>query len=194
MNEVRSDRVDLSTFDNRWYSPGRNALVRAIWLLACRAFLETWVPWPSAWKCALLRAFGAQVGRAVVIKQRVTIKYPWNVAIGDHAWIGEGVWLDSLARVEIGAHACLSQDAMIETGNHDWAAPAFDLIVRPVTIGDGVWVAARALVLPGATLASHAVLTAGSTLGGATEAFGIYTGVPARRVGTRVIKCNPPPR
>jgi putative colanic acid biosynthesis acetyltransferase WcaF len=167
-------------------------LVRAAWLLACGAFLQTWLPWPSSWKCRLLRAFGAQVGHAVVIKPRVTIKYPWHVAIGDHAWIGEGVWLDSLARIEIGAHACLSQDAMIETGNHDWNAPSFDLIVRAVTIGEGAWVAARALVLPGATLAPDAVLTAGSTLGGTTEAGGIYSGVPARRVGTRVIKCSPP--
>lgn len=153
--------------------------MRALWLGVSLAFFETGVPWPSAWKRLLLRLFGARIGRGVVIRPRVKIKSPWRLAVGDYSWIGERVWLDSLAAITLGRDVCLSQGAMIETGNHDWSDPRFGLVVGPVAVEDGAWVAVRALVLPGARLASHSVLTAGSVLAGDTEPFGIYTGVPA---------------
>ncbi|BDG09636.1 WcaF family extracellular polysaccharide biosynthesis acetyltransferase [Anaeromyxobacter paludicola] len=182
-------RTDLSTFDNRWYDPGRPLAVRVLWLAAHRAFLQTAFPWPSRLKSALLRAFGARVGEGVVIKPRVTVKYPWNLSLGDHTWVGEGVWLDSLGRIEIGADVCLSQGVMVETGNHDWSKPSFDLVVKGVTVEDGAWAAVRSLLLPGSRLASHAVLGAGGVLSGDTEAYGVYAGNPAakqkeRRIGS----------
>jgi putative colanic acid biosynthesis acetyltransferase WcaF len=184
-----SDRqpVDLSRFDNAWYDPGRSLFVRSLWLLLNAVFLQSALPWPMRGKAYLLRMFGAKVGAGVVIKPRVNVKYPWHVSIGDHAWIGEGVWLDSLAAIEIGAHACLSQDCLVETGNHDWSQPGFDLLVRPVRIEQGAWAAARSTLLPGARLASHAVLCAGAVLAGETEPWGIYAGVPARLTGQRSI-------
>jgi putative colanic acid biosynthesis acetyltransferase WcaF len=180
-----SPSVQLSAFDNRWYAPGRGVAVRVLWLIVNGAFLLSWVPWPSSLKCLLLRLFGAKVGRGVVVKPRVNIKYPWNVEIGDHSWIGEGAWLDSLGRITIGANCCLSQRSMIETGNHDWSKPTFDLIVKPVVLESGSWAAVGSLLLPGSRLSSHAILAAGSVLSGDTEPFGIYVGVPATKVRGR---------
>jgi putative colanic acid biosynthesis acetyltransferase WcaF len=120
-------RTRLSAYDNTWYRPGRGTLVRALWVVASGLFLQTWLPWPSRLKVALLRTFGARIGRGVVVKPRVTVKYPWHVEVGDDAWIGEGVWLDSLASIRIGADACLSQGCMIETGSHDCFVDTFDL-------------------------------------------------------------------
>ena len=177
--------VRLDTFTNGWFDPGRSLAVRALWLVVNRAFFQSTVPWPSSMKRRILATFGARVGRGVVIKNRVNIKFPWRLSIGDHSWIGEGAWIDSLAPVHIGAHACLSQGCMIETGNHDWSSTSFDLIVKGVTIEDGAWAAARSLLLPGARLASHAVLGAGSVLRGGTEPYTVYVGVPAVEVGAR---------
>jgi len=180
-------RTDLSRFDNAWYDPGRGLPVRLLWLLCSGLFFQTWFPWPSALKRGLLRLFGARIGIGVVVKPRVNVKYPWHLEVGDHAWIGEGAWLDSLATIRVGAHACLSQGCTIETGNHDWSRPTFDLVVKPVTVEDGAWAAVGSLLLPGSVLASHAVLGAGSVLSGATKPFGVYVGVPAVKVKTRTI-------
>jgi putative colanic acid biosynthesis acetyltransferase WcaF len=177
--------VDLSTFNNDWYDPGRGWMVRLMWIAINRAFFLSAVPWPSAMKASILRAFGARVGLGVVIRPRVNIKYPWNVGIGDHSWIGEGVWLDSLGRIEIGKDACLSQGVMVETGNHDWSKTTFDLFIRAVTIEDGAWAAVRSLLLPGSILAASSVLGAGSVLVGPTDANCIYRGNPAVFVGAR---------
>ena len=183
-----SGAVRLASFDNSWYSPGRSPPVRALWLMTSAIFFLSWFPWPSRLKVVLLRAFGARVGRGVVVKPRVNVKYPWNLAIGDHSWLGEAVWLDNLAPVRIGADACLSQGAMVETGNHDWSRPTFDLLVKEVVIEDGAWMAVRSLALPGARLASHAVLGAGSVLAGDSQPYGIYVGVPARKVRERIVR------
>ncbi len=179
--------VHLTDFENSWYNPGRPFLIRAIWLLVGRIFLQSSIPWPYGFKAFLLRAFGARIGRGVVLKNRLIVKYPWNLEIGDHSWIGEAVWIDSLAKVTVGSNCCLSQGVMIETGNHDWSKETFDLIVKPVVIEDGAWAAVRSTLLPGSRLATHAILAAGAILSGATEPYGIYVGMPAVRVKERHI-------
>ena len=183
-------RIDLSRFDNAWYDPGRSLPVRACWLVVNALFFLTWLPWPYGVKRTLLRAFGARVGAGVVVKPRVNVKYPWHLDLGDHAWIGEAAWLDSLASIRIGPNACLSQGCVIETGNHDWSKPTFDLVVKPVVVEVGAWAAVGSLLLPGSRLASHAVLGAGSVLAGETEPYGVYVGVPARKVKERTIEAG----
>lgn len=174
----------LAEFDNSWFRPGRLS-TRAVWLAASRIFFETRFPWPSRVKAQVLRAFGASIGVGVVLKPRISIKYPWNVWVGDYSWVGEGVWIDSLAKVKIGSNCCLSQGVMIETGNHDWSKPTFDLIVKEVVVEDGAWAAVRSLLLPGARLRSHAVLAAGSVLAGDTAPYAIYSGILAKKTKRR---------
>lgn len=139
----------------------------------------------------VLRWFGATIGRGVNIKPSVNVKYPWQLSIGDYSWIGEGVWLDSLAPIAIGAHACLSQGVYCCTGSHDWTDPAFGLITKPISIENGAWVGARATILPGVTVASHCVITAGSVLSKSTEPDMIYAGNPAVALKKRVIRDAP---
>jgi putative colanic acid biosynthesis acetyltransferase WcaF len=76
---------------------------------------------------------------------------------------------------------------MVETGNHDWSKSTFDLIVSDVVVEDGAWAAVRSLLLPGAVLAEHAVLTGGAVLHGSTQSFGIYVGNPAVMVKKRIV-------
>ncbi len=136
----------------------------------------------------LLRSFGAKLGKGVVIKQSVNIKYPWLLEIGDYAWIGEQVWIDNLGRTMIGANACISQGALLLSGNHDFTKPGFDLIVKEILIEDGVWIGARSVVTGGSVCRTHAVLAAGSVHSGEMEAYGIYRGNPALKIKERVIQ------
>lgn len=180
--------VDLSRFDNAWYQPGRGLLTRMAWHFANALVLQNALNPSSRLKVMVLRAFGARIGQGVNIKPGVNVKYPWHLAIGDHAWIGERVWLDSLAQISIGAHACLSQDVYLCTGNHDWSDPHFGLIVKPITVEDGAWIGARATLLSGVTIASHSVVTAGAVVSRGTEPYTIYAGNPAIAVKTRRVR------
>lgn len=135
-----------------------------------------------------MRLFGADVGKCVVIKPRVNIKYPWNLAIGEHSWIGEGVWIDNLGKVKMGSNCCISQGALLLCGNHNYRKPAFDLMVGDITLENGVWIGAKAMVCPGVICHSHAVLTAGSIATTALEAYKIHSGNPAVAVKERNIE------
>jgi putative colanic acid biosynthesis acetyltransferase WcaF len=177
--------MNLGDYDRRGYHPGAGVLKRTAWYAVNALLFDSWLLPMSAPKRFLLRLFGARVGRGVVIKPRVNIKYPWHVAIGDYAWLGEGVWLDSLTSIRIGDHACLSQDAYLLTGNHDYRDPRFGLIVAAITVEAEAWIGARAVVCPGVTVGRGAVLVVGSVLRGAAEAGGVYQGNPAVKVRER---------
>lgn len=141
----------------------------------------------SAIKRGLLKLFGAKVGKSVVIKPQVNIKYPWFLSIGDHSWIGENVWIDNLTTVSIGDNCCLSQGAFLLTGNHDFTRSSFDLMVKSIVLEDGAWIGAGAMVCPGVTCFSHSVLTARSVATKNLAPFIIYQGNPAVPIKDRVI-------
>lgn len=178
-------RVDLSSYDPGDYDPGSLGK-RVAWYLASLLFFECRLPWPSALKRALLRIFGGEIGKGVVIKPGVRIKYPWFLSVGDHCWIGEEAWIDNLCTVELGSDVTVSQGAYLLTGNHDYRSEGFELRLEPITVEDGAWVAARALVSPGRRVGENAVLAAGAVLLSDAAAGGVYAGNPAFRVRDRL--------
>lgn len=185
--------VKLSTYTTGDYNPGP-LLKRVFWYLASLWFFENGWPWPMSFKRSVLRSFGAKVGVGVVIKPSVKIKYPWFFEVGDHSWIGEGVWIDNVAQVTLGHDVVLSQDAYLLTGNHDYKAESFDLMLGPIHVADGAWIAARSVVCPGVIMGKNAILTVGSVASGTLTASGIYSGNPAelqRKRSFRSDEVNP---
>ncbi len=177
-------RPRLADYSAPQFSRGRPAVFEALWLVVQSLFVASWLP-GSGQRRLLLRLFGARIGKGVVVKQRVRVKFPWRLAIGDNTWIGEDVWIDNLAPVTIGADCCLSQGAYLCTGSHDWSRSSFDLITKPIVIGDGAWIAARAIVGPGVSVGEGAVLGLGSTATRDLAPWQVHLGVPARPVAER---------
>ena len=138
-------------------------------------------------KLFLLRLFGCSLGKGVVIKPNVNIKYPWKLRLGNYVWIGEQVWIDNLDNVTIGNHVCISQGAILICGSHDYKKPSFDLITKEIILNDGVWVGTKSIILPGVVAESHAILSAGSVMSKNLENYTIYRGNPAKKVGLRTI-------
>lgn len=181
-------KTDLSSYKNGWFNPGRGFFVRFLWYFTnALLFINPFNPFTGL-KVAILRAFGANIGKGVVIKPGVNIKYPWNLVIGDHTWIGERVWIDNLVEVNIGSNCCISQGAMLLCGNHNYKRSTFDLIVRKITLEDGAWVGARAVVAPGIRCGSHSLLTVNSVALTNLEDYGVYQGNPAVKIREREIK------
>ena len=188
MSDSEKGKVDLSIYDNSWYRPGAGVFKRTLWYCVNAAFLQSRLIPVSFFKVFLLRIFGARIGKGVVVRPGINVKYPWLLKVGDHTWIGEGVWIDNLSMVELGSHVCLSQGAMLLTGNHDYKKRGFDLMVKGIRLHDGAWIGARAMVCPGVSCGTHAVLTATSTATTDLEPYGIYTGNPAVRVRERRVQ------
>ncbi len=187
MPDTPPNRVDLSRFTSGDYNPGRPFWLRSLWFLVNALFLQNPLNASGKIKIALLRMFGAQIGVGVVMKPGVNIKSPWLLKIGDHSWIGENVWLDNLVPITIGNHVCVSQDAYFCTGNHDWSDAAFSYKLGEIHVEDGAWICARATLLPGVRVQSHAIVAGGAVLTKNALPYTIYAGNPAVEVRKRVI-------
>jgi len=177
--------TDLSKYDNSWYDPGGSRLKRLLWYFVNAIVLKNHLNPLSGMKVRVLRLFGAKIGKGVVIKPGVNVKYPWLLSIGDYSWIGEDVWIDNLTRVTIGSNCCLSQGAMLLCGNHNYRLPTFDLMVKPITVHDGAWIGAKSVVCPGVTVGRDAILTVGSMATRDLAERRIYQGVPATAKSVR---------
>ncbi len=179
-------KVQLNKYNNHNYQPG-STLKKLLWYFTNMFVFKTMLPIPSSIKVKILKLFGAKMGIDIVIKPNVNIKYPWFLSIGDYSWIGEAVWIDNLATVNIGKNCVLSQGAYLLTGSHDYTQESFDLITKPITLDDGAWVGAKATVCPGVTLKTHSILTVGSIATKDLDAYGIYQGNPATKKRERKI-------
>ncbi|WP_028667088.1 WcaF family extracellular polysaccharide biosynthesis acetyltransferase [Runella zeae] len=180
-------KTDLSKYDNSWYKQPP-FLKNLLWFLVNPVFINSYFPVPVGVKLLILRMFGAKIGEKVMIKPKVNIKYPWLLIVENYVWIGEEVWIDNLVEVVLGKNVCLSQGAMLLTGNHDYKNSKFDLKVGKIVLEEGVWIGAKAIVCPNVTCYSHAVLAVNSVAVKDLEAYGIYQGNPAQYVRERKIE------
>ena len=177
--------VSLREYRPNGYTPGRSVLVRGLWYVVSLLIFESgWFP-AYGLKRRILRLFGASVGRGVIIKPHVRIKYPWLLKIGNDCWIGEEAWIDNLATVDVSNDVCLSQGVYLCTGGHDFRRVTFDLIVKPIVIGAEVWIATRAVILPNVTIGRGAVVAAGAVVSRDVPPGVIVGGCPASIIGDR---------
>ncbi|NBD18487.1 MAG: colanic acid biosynthesis acetyltransferase WcaF [Cyanobacteria bacterium] len=177
--------MQLNHYTTGSYTPGAPYWKQLLWYFLGSPLLESyWIPF-SALKVRLLIAFGAKVGSQVRIKPGVRIKFPWRLTLGDYVWLGEKAWLDNLAPIIIENHVCVSQGVYLCTGNHDWSDPNFSLITAAITLEEGSWIAAGAIIGPNVTVGRGAVLGLGSVTGKSLAPMTIYAGNPAQPIKQR---------
>ena len=154
--------IDLSQYEKPVIPGNKNAVTRSVWyFINVLLFSNQLALLPSKAKAEILKIFGARIGKYVVIKPSVSIKYPWFLNVGESVWLGEGVWIDNHTTVSIGKNCCISQGVYIYTGNHDWNDEKFAFFCNPVRIGDGVWITAFQKIGPGGDVPSNvAVISA----------------------------------
>ncbi len=178
--------TDLSKFTNDWYNPGNRIKVIA-WFFTNSLIINNYFPIPMAIKIVVLKLFGAKIGSNFIIKPKVNIKYPWFLDIGDNVWIGETVWIDNFVKVTIENNSCISQGALLLTGNHDYKKSTFDLIPKEIYIEKGVWIGAKSIVCGGIRCMSHSVLAVNSVATKDLKSYTIYQGNPAIEARARII-------
>lgn len=179
-----AQRFSLAGFTGRGYDKGRPFLVQLLWMIASRGLTMRW--WcPNSLRLLVLRRFGADIAPGVLIRHDVKIHWPWKLTVGADSWIGEDVWILNLEPVTIGSNTCISQDVLLCTGSHDRHSPTFEFDNAPITIGDSVWVAARATVLRGVRIADGATIGATALVHRDVAAGATVLAAPAETRGGR---------
>jgi maltose O-acetyltransferase len=158
-----------------------------------RSVLARVVVWPlptgraSRFRARLLQAVGCAVGERTLIMSKLALiggRVAWaNLVIGSDCFINQDCVFDATGPIVIGDRVSLGQGVLITTSAHATDQPeqrAGRLEPKPVRIGDGAWVASRAVILPGVHVAEGAVVCAGAVVTGAVPAHTMVGGVPAR--------------
>lgn len=161
-------------------APGfRNKLARVLWgTVYCLFYRPSPRPF-HGWRRFLLRCFGARIGEGAMPYRGVIVWAPWNLVMGARSVMGDGVDCYSVASIELGEGAVVSQRAYLCSASHDYNDPAFPLVTAPIRIGAHAWVAAEAFVGPGVTVEEGAVVGARAAANRDVAAWTVVGGNPA---------------
>lgn len=154
----------LDKWDDSGFSYGRPKFYVFLWFLLQDTVFR-YSPMPCyAFRRRLLRLFGAMVGQGTVVRPRARLHYPWRIEIGEYSSIGDDAWLYSVGQITIGSHSVISQKSFLCTAGHDYRDPFSRTVVKPIVIGDSVWIASDVFVAPGVTIGDDAVIGARSSV------------------------------
>ena len=168
---------------SRW-----NKFGRIVWCIVW-ALLFRPSPRPlHAWRCALLRLFGAQIGRGAHPYPSAWVWAPWNLEMGENSCLGDNVDCYSVDKIRLGASVTVSQYSYLCAATHDYEDPLMPLMTAPITIGTGAWVCADVFVGPGVTIGEGAVVGARSSVFSNVEAWTVAAGNPARPIKKRGLR------
>lgn len=165
-----------------------NRVLRVIWGLAWLVLCRFTPPPLHPWRRLVLRLFGARIGKGARVHASVRIWLPANLELGEQTLIGPGAIIYNQGRIAIGARSVVSQRAYLCASSHDISDPHFQLVLRPITVGSGCWIATEAFVGPGVTVGDGAVIGARAALFGDAAENGVYSGNPAQLLKQRKLR------
>lgn len=140
---------------------------------------------PNGLRIMLLRLFGARIGRRCLICRGAKFYAPWNFECGDFVCVGPRVEVYCKDKVIVGNQVVVSQGAYLCTASHDITSPVMKLLTKPIRVGDNVWIAAKATILPGVMVGDGAVIGACAVVAKDVRPWAIAVGNPASVVGER---------
>lgn len=140
------------------------------------------------YRVALIKLFGAKVDWTCYLHPSCKIEYPWNLTMGKLSSLGDESWIYALDRITIGEKCCIGKDVYLLTGSHDINKSTFDLIIKPIYIGDGSWIATRSCILPGVIIGKYCVIAANSVVLKNVDSETVVGGNPAKYIKDRIIK------
>lgn len=136
-------------------------------------------------RTTLLRLAGVSIGPRSIVGGPMTIVGRGELRVGRDCWINGGCHFDVSADVSIGNRVALAQGVLLVTNTHELGGPhqrAGAVVAKPVTIGDGCWLGAHVIVLPGVTIGVGSVIGAGAVVTADVEPNVLAGGVPARTI------------
>lgn len=131
-----------------------------------------------------LRAFGYDVPLDARISYGTEI-YGKDLRLAGGVYMNTRVLINAYGGVSIGENVHIAPRVQILSTDHEVGGPerrAGRSRSARVHIGDGAWIGAGAIVLPGVDVGRGCVIAAGAVVTRSTEPDGVYAGIPARRV------------
>lgn len=179
--------MDLSTYSHSFSL--KNKISRLFWniisLIVFRPFGSRLF---KKWRVLVLKCFGAKIEWSTHVYSSVKIWAPWNLEIGANSSLGPNVDCYNQGKISIGINTVVSQKTYLCASTHDYTKTDFPLILKPISIGNQVWIAADAFVGPGVCINDNAVIAARAVVNKNVEKNTIVGGNPAIIIKSRDVK------
>lgn len=112
-----------------------------------------------------------------------------QINIGARTTVGFHSFIYASERITVGADCMIAPFAYLVDSNHGTRAGQKmnqqPNTTAPIVLHDDVWLGARAIVLPGVTIGTGAIVAAGSVVTRDVQPMSIVGGSPARTIGER---------
>lgn len=122
--------------------------------------------------------------RRAIVFGNFTVSNPKNVKIGANCHINHDVFLLGRVGITIGNDVVLSARCMLlDAGLESRSFADFKEHVHvdaPIKVGNGAWIGAGAIILPGVTIGEHCIIGAGSLVRRDVPARTVVAGNPAK--------------
>jgi len=138
---------------------------------------------PSKLRLRALRLMGVTAARGE-IRAGVVIAGP-NLILGNGVFVNAGTSLLNQGGIVLEDNVAIAPEALLITSGHEIGSARRrqgKLIREPISVGEGTWIGARAVVMPGVTIGPGCVIAAGALVTRNCEPNGLYVGMPAKRV------------
>jgi maltose O-acetyltransferase len=140
-------------------------------------------------RARLLGLAGFSVGEGTRVNGLIKISGPWGLlsrlTIGRDCVIESDAVLDLSEQLTLGNGVTVGPGVLILTSTHELDFPkhrAGKLVLNPVVVGDGAWLGARAVLLPGVKIGAGAVVEPGSVVNKDVEPNTRVGGIPATKL------------
>lgn len=104
-----------------------------------------------------------------------------KIKIGQNVFINHSLITVALGGITIDDNVQIAPGVTMLTANHDIEHMNI-LKTAPITIKEGAWVGARAILLPGVTISEHAIVGAGAVVTKDVEPYSVVGGNPAKLI------------
>lgn len=134
--------------------------------------------------------FCMDIQKKTVISSGCEIRSPWNVHLGNCIVAGNCI-IDGRSEIFIEDNVVLGMNVHIWTQEHDVNDPNFAVTPEhrgAVVIHNRAWICSDSTILPGVCIKEGAVVAAKALVSKDCEEYGIYGGVPAKKIGDRTKK------
>jgi acetyltransferase-like isoleucine patch superfamily enzyme len=113
---------------------------------------------------------------------RLTLISGWGrIRIGDRVFVNSGVVIFSAKAITIGNDVAIANEAyLMDTDSH--GVEGRPVKEAPIVIGDGSWIGARAIILPGVTIGRRCLVAAGAVVSRDVPDDTLVAGNPAREI------------
>ena len=177
---------DLSQYSHSFSL--KNKIGRLFWKMVCFFFFRPFgTRLFKKYRVLVLKCFGANIDWSSHIYASVKIWAPWNLEMGANACLGPEFDCYNKGKKSIGKNTVVPQKSYLCASTHDYTKNDFPLVLKPIQIGAGVWIAADAFVGPAVTIGDNAVVAARAVVVKEVQRNEVVGGNPAKHIKFRTV-------